>query len=196
MNTIAKLTLASTLLLSTTIGVAQAQQATGTPVPPVGAEQMDGRQADGDCGRENWGQDDRRHGRRYGKHYDEGRDRGGPTRLIDANADGIINDDEAASLADHAFNRMDQNGDASLNETEFTTFQGGRGHRGGWFNWGNSDEAAAVLKVRKDKFVALDTDKTAGISKAEFFAEAKAKLASADTDKDGKVSPWEFRAQN
>ena len=68
--------------------------------------------------------------------------------------------------------------------------------KGGWFNWGNSAEAAAVLKVRTDKFAALDTDKNASVSKAEFFVDAKAKLAAADTDKDGKVTPWEFRAQN
>ena len=191
MNTIAKLTLASALLLSTAIGVAKAQQATDTPAPPAGTEQMDGGPDDDKQG---WGHHGRKHGGRHGE--DRSKHRGGHQRLIDVNADGVIGDDEAASLADHAFNRMDQNGDASLNETEFTTFQGGRGHRGGWFNWGNSDEAAAVLKVRKDKFVALDTYKNAGISKVEFFAEAKAKLASADTDKDGKVSPWEFRAQN
>ena len=46
-----------------------------------------------------------------------------------------------------------------------------------------------VEKVRKDKFATLDTNKDASLDKAEFFAEAKAKLAAADTDKDGKVTP-------
>ena len=41
-------------------------------------------------------------------------------RLIDINADGIINDDEAAALADGQFMRMDQNRDGSLTEVEFT----------------------------------------------------------------------------
>ncbi len=187
MNTILKLTLASALMFSAAIGVAKAQQATDAPSPPAGNEQMDGGPDDGQQG---WGHHGRKHGGRHGG------GRGGHQKLIDVNADGIISDDEAAVLADHAFDRMDQNDDASLNEAEFTTIGGGRGHRGGWFSWGNSDEAAAVLKVRKDKFAALDTDKNAAISKVEFFADAKAKLAAADTDKDGKVSPWEFRAQN
>lgn len=180
MNPVTKLIFASALLLSTTIGLAQAQQT--NDAPPPAAEQMD----DGPDG----GHDDGHRGKR---HHGGPGERGGRQMLIDVNADGIINDDEAAVLADHAFNRMDENRDGSLTETEFTT---PRGHRGGWFNWGNSDETAAVLKVRKDKFATLDTDKNATINKVEFFADAKAKLAAADTDKDGKVTPWEFRAQN
>jgi Ca2+-binding EF-hand superfamily protein len=117
-------------------------------------------------------------------------------RIIDANADGAINDDEAASMADFAFMRMDRDRDGAVSEAEFTQHRGPGGHggRGGWFRWLAKDEAEAVLKVRKDKFAALDADKNGNLSKTEFFAEAKAKLAAADTDKDGKVTPWEFRA--
>lgn len=124
-----------------------------------------------------------RHGK-HGSHH--------MMRMIDANGDGAISEDEAASLADHMFNRIDADNDGNLTETEFTTVH--KGHRG-WFNW-SSAETDAVVKVRKEKFASLDTDKNASLSKAEFFVDAKAKLAAADTDKDGKVTPWEFRSQN
>ena len=186
MNRFTKLTLAFALLLSVASGISLAQQANDPPAPTdeqVMAQMDDAPEADYRDGKHG-GRHGSRHGGRHGKHM----------RLIDMNADGIINDDEAAALADGQFMRMDQNRDGSLTEVEFTTPP--HGHRGGWFSWGNSEEAAAVLKIRKDKFTATDTDKNASLSKGEFFADAKAKLASADTDKDGKVTPWEFRALN
>jgi EF hand len=138
------------------------------------------------------------HGKRHGRHG-EGRDgehggRGGGRmmRMIDANADGVIGADEAATMADRMFGRLDQNGDDILDKAEFATPPGRRGK--GWFNWGSSEEAAAVLKVREDKFTALDADKDGKLTKVEFFAEAQQRLAAADADKDGKVTPWEFRA--
>ncbi len=169
MNSLAKLSLASALMLSAAFGVASAQQANDAP-PPPGMQDGGGPRDHG--------------GRHHGKHGGKG------MRMIDANADGVIGEDEAAALADHAFMRMDQDRDGKVTEVEFVA--GPRGHKG-WFNW-SSDETAAVQKVRKDKFASIDTNKDASLDKIEFFAEAKAKLAAADTDKDGKVSPWEFRA--
>jgi EF hand len=167
MNTFAKLSIATALMLSAAFGVASAQQANETPQ----AQMDDGR----DGGKH--------HGKRghHGKHG---------MRMIDANNDGQIGEDEAASMAEFAFARMDNNRDGKVTEAEFA--EGPRGRRG-WFNW-NSDEAAAVQKIRTDKFAALDVNKDKSLDKPEFFAEAKAKLAAADTDKDGKVTPWEFRA--
>ena len=102
----------------------------------------------------------------------------------------MIGEDEAAALADGVFMRMDQDRDGKVSEAEFST--GPRGHKG-WFNW-NSDETAAVQKVCTDRFAALDVNKDKSLDKAEFFVDAKARLAAADGDKDGKVTPWEFRA--
>jgi EF hand len=188
MNTLSKLSLASALMLSVAFGVASAQQANDAPPPPGGAcagpdvgpncDAM--QQADrGDRGER------MRHGR--GGHKGHG---GKGMRMIDANNDGVIGADEASALADREYMRLDKDRDGKVTEAEFVV--GPRGKRA-WFNW-SSDEAAAVEKVRKDKFAALDANKDTGLDKTEFFADAKAKLAAADTDKDGKVTPWEFRA--
>jgi len=218
MKTISKLALFSALSLSLASGVLMAQQA---PVnePPAPQGQMDnppppppgGPMAErGDDDGRGWGwrkhhhrwNGEDRNGRggpdRFGRHERDGRD--GPGRgfgprmmLVDVNGDGVISDDEASILADRAFMRLDRDRDGSLSEEEFTSRPGPRG-RMGWMGWGGKEEAEAVLKVRKDKFVALDADKNGSLTKLEFFAEAKTRLAEADADKDGKVTPWEFRA--
>jgi EF hand len=134
------------------------------------------------------------HGR-HGRHGHHGMARDGEGRggaMIDLNGDGVISEDEAAASSDHMFLRLDANGDGALSEAEFTKPR----HAHFWNSWFNSAEIAAVQKVRKDKFAQLDTDKNVSVNKAEFLADAKAKLAAADADKDGKVTPWEFRAAN
>ncbi|MFT3671091.1 EF-hand domain-containing protein [Aestuariivirga sp.] len=157
--------------------------------------------ARGNCGggegrHARWGVGD---GEGRGRMMGEGRGGGRMMAMLDSNGDGAIGDDEAAALADRMFSRIDSNGDGSVSQDEFTSGPRGRGMKqgGGWRAWLglSSDEAAAVQKVRADKFAALDTDKNGSLSKQEFFAEAKARFAAADTDKDGKVTPWEFRAQ-
>jgi opacity protein-like surface antigen len=164
-------------LLGTAIAPAMAQTAGEPDQQTQLADRGDG---DGNGGRHH-GKD--RHGDRHG---------GGHMRIIDSNNDGVIGEDEAASIAEHMFNRMDANADGVVTETEYTTLP----HAHFWSNWLNSAEVAAVEKVRKEKFASLDADKNASMSKPEFFADAKARLAAADTDKDGKVTPWEFRSQN
>lgn len=165
----------------------------------------------GDCGggegrHARWGGGDgegrgpgRMMGEGGGRMMGEGRGGGRMMAMLDTNGDGAIGDDEAAAIADRMFSRIDANGDGVISQEEFTSGPRGRGMKqgGSWRAWLglSSDEAAAVQKVRADKFAALDTDKNGSLSKQEFFAEAKARFAAADTDKDGKVTPWEFRAQ-
>jgi EF hand len=187
LNTFKALTLTAALMLSTAAGVALAQQA--TDAPPPAAQTNAGPGQDGCAGMDGM---DRTHADRggHGGHGKHGKGRG--MRMIDANADGVVGEDEAAAMADGMFMRLDQDRDGNLTETEYSTQPRGRG---GWFNR-SSDEADAVAKVRKEKFATLDADKNSSLSKAEFFADTKARLAAADTDKDGKISPWEFRAQN
>jgi EF hand len=134
-------------------------------------------------------------GRGHGEGHRGGHGKGGRhMQMIDANGDGVVGDDEAATLADHAFNRIDSDGSGDVSVDEFSTVRGG-GH--GWRNWFGSgaqnDAAVAGLKV---KFATLDADKDGKLTKVEFLADAKTRFTAADTDKDGKVSPWEFRAQN
>jgi uncharacterized low-complexity protein len=220
MTRLTSIALASALLLGAAPGLAQAQNATEAPpstqdetqdcASDAMGEGHDGCTMDRDgmgqhgMGRDGMGHRDGRHGDKHARWRGDRRDGHGRhngerhmMRIIDVNADGIINDDEAASLADFAFMRMDQDRDGTLSTAEFTEMRGfgrGDGFARGWFNWGGKEEADAVLKVRKDKFTSLDADKNGSVSKAEFFADAKTKLAAADTDKDGKVTPWEFRA--
>ncbi len=191
MNVFSKLAVAGILLGGAT-GYVQAQTAQPEPVQTT----QDAQTADNDD-MMGFGHG-RHHGERHGmgEHRGETRGEGRGGRMMqmnDANGDGFIGEEEAAAMADHAFIRLDQNQDGTLDKSEFATPR----HRGGgwraWFGLG-ADEAAAVQKVREEKFATLDADKDGKLTKAEFFAEAKAKLAAADTDKDGKVSPWEFRA--
>jgi hypothetical protein len=173
-----KTSLATALALTLLTGASLAQSA--PEQPPVPDEEQLADYGDG-----GW------HGKRHGHHGRHG-GKGRHMMIVDVNSDGIIGEDEAARLADHAFTRMDDDRDGALSESEFVS--GPRHGKRWWRGWFSADEAVAVEKVRKDKFAALDTDKNASLSKLEFFAEAKQMLAAADAGKDGKVTPWEFRA--
>jgi hypothetical protein len=162
------------------LNAASAQQA---PMP--GQEQVQTQDDDGYFDMADRGE---RHGR-HGRHGGHGKHGGRGMQMIDANGDGVVGDDEAAGLAERGFNRFDRDGDGNITETEFTTPP-----RRGWHAWFGAAESEAVIRVRKEKFAALDTNKNLGVNKVEFLAEAKAQLAAADADKDGKVTPWEFRA--
>ncbi len=182
------------LFLAGTAGYVAAQTAETAPAPETQtADRSDGQGWGwwGHGGKHGRGHSDGMGDEMGGEHHGGGR----MMQMIDANGDGAIGEDEAAAMADRMFQHLDENNDGTVDKAEFTTPQ----HRGGgmrsWLGLG-TDEAAAVQKVREEKFVALDADKDGKLTKAEFFAEAKAKLAAADTDKDGKVSPWEFRAAN
>ncbi len=163
--------------LAGVLGLSQALAQTATPHEGPALDQM---------------ADDTGH---HGKHKrGDGHGRNGRHMIIDVNADGIINEDEAAALAERGFMRLDRDADGNVTEVEFINPPGRGRHM--WSSWFGGEEQAAVRNVRKQKFASLDADKNGGVTKAEFFAEAKARLVAADADKDGKVTPFEFRAAN
>lgn len=110
---------------------------------------------------------------------------------IDANNDGVIGDDEAATQVGYVFAAMDSDDDGELTEEEYMAVSLGQG-----LGQGRNEERMKVMQERKKvRFVEMDADKNGKVSQAEFIAGGKARFQAADTDKDGKVTPWEFRAQ-
>lgn len=114
----------------------------------------------------------------------------GRSMMMDANDDGIVSAEEAASAADEVFTAMDADDDASLTKDEYMAVR--MGPQLGY----NSERQAAMQKAKEDRFAAMDTDANGGVSKEEFLNAAQAHHAAADSDGDGKVTPWEHRRQN
>jgi hypothetical protein len=109
--------------------------------------------------------------------------------MVDADHDGFISAEEAASAADQVFTAMDSDDDGSITIEEYMSVRMGSGE-------GRNPERQAARQAAKEaRFAEMDTDKNSSVSKAEFMDGGKAHLDAADTDKDGKVTPWEFRRQ-
>ena len=109
---------------------------------------------------------------------------------IDANEDGVISDEEAASQADMIFTVIDANDDGSLTIEEFMAVRMGPQVSV------NPDREAAMQARKAARFDPMDADKNGSVSKSEFIATSKAHFDSADTNGDGKVSPWEMRSRD
>lgn len=115
-------------------------------------------------------------------------------QIIDANADGVIGDDEAASRVEGVYYAMDADSSGDITEAEYMAVRMGRGDRMG--EGRNKDRQAQMQERKKARFVEMDADKDGKVTKEQFLAAGKARFAAADTDKDGKVNPWEFRSQH
>ncbi len=201
-KTLLALLLGATVLASVVPSFAQT---TETPTPPAAEQPADAPDADmaeGDG--HGWGWWGRGHGKgHHGRGDGEGRGRGhgghGEGRgghggqmmqLIDANADGVIGDDEAAARVENVFMAMDANSSGDITEAEFMAVRMGLGE-------GRNSERQAMMQERKKaRFVEMDADKDGKVTKEQFLSAGKSRFAAADTDKDGKVNPWEFRSQH
>jgi Ca2+-binding EF-hand superfamily protein len=110
--------------------------------------------------------------------------------MIDADNDGVISDEEAASGADEVFTVMDVDDDGVLTKEEYMAVRMCP-------QWGlNADRQTAMQERKEARFTEMDADRDGEVSKGEFLDAAKAHHASADADGDGKVTPWEYRRQN
>jgi hypothetical protein len=106
--------------------------------------------------------------------------------MIDQNGNGVIEQDEAASLAQNAFERMDTNSDGALSKDEYKTgllrFGPGHGHR-----------HQQLDSLSETRFKQMDKNNDGKVEYGEYMDGAQQALAAADLDKNGTVTPWEFR---
>ncbi len=109
--------------------------------------------------------------------------------IIDADDNGVVSAEEAASAAEEVFAAMDADDNAELTMEEYMLVR--MGPQDGW----NKTRQAAREKEKTERFGEMDLDKNDTVSQAEFIAGAKAHFNAADGDKDGKVTPWEWRSQ-
>jgi len=114
----------------------------------------------------------------------------GRSMMMDANDDGIVSAEEAASAADEVFSAMDADDDAALTKDEYMAVR--MGPQLGY----NSERQAAMQKAKEDRFTTMDADANGSVSKEEFLNAAQTHHGAADSDGDGKVTPWEHRRQN
>ena len=110
--------------------------------------------------------------------------------MIDANDDGLVSAEEAASAADEVFTAMDSDDDGALTQDEYLAVR--MGPQLGF----NPDRQAARQKAKEERFAAMDGDADGSVTKDEFLAAAEAHHNAADADGDGKVTPWEHRRRN
>lgn len=114
----------------------------------------------------------------------------GRSMMMDANDDGMVSAEEAASAADEVFTAMDADDDGALTKDEYMAVR--MGPQLGY----NTERQAAMQKAKEDRFATMDADANGSVSKEEFLNAAQAHHAGADSDGDGKVTPWEHRRQN
>lgn len=110
--------------------------------------------------------------------------------MIDANDDGVVSTEEAASAADEVFTAMDADDDGVLTLDEYLSVR--MGPQLGY----NPDRQAAQQQQKQERFAALDADTDGAVTKEEFLAAAETHHRGADADGDGTVTPWEHRRQN
>jgi hypothetical protein len=110
--------------------------------------------------------------------------------IVDANDDGIISAEEAASAEDEVFTAMDADDDGSVTKEEYLAVR-----MGPQFGF-NQARQALRQQAKESRFAELDGDGDGSVAKAEFMAAAKIHFDASDDDGDGKVTPWELRRQN
>ena len=111
--------------------------------------------------------------------------RGGGMRLVDVNGDGTVSADEAASVAEAMFDRMDADGDERISREEFLDMPD---------RPVMAERMQAMQGRREARFKAMDRNGDGFVDHDEWVAFHRDRYQAADQDRDGKVSPWEFRS--
>ena len=110
--------------------------------------------------------------------------------MIDANEDGKVSAEEAASAADDVFSAMDSDDDGMLTKEEYMSVRMGP-------QTGRNPARQQKMQAAKEaRFDDMDKEKDGSITKAEFMTMAENHHRSADTDGDGTITPWEHRRRN
>lgn len=112
--------------------------------------------------------------------------------MIDADSDGMISVDEAATHGEDMFAMFDLDSDDAVTEEEFMeAAPGPHWNARPWRQGGGG----GAYRHRAERFKSFDTDGDGKASRAEFIGSVKAAYDAADADGDGQVTVWEWRAQ-
>lgn len=108
---------------------------------------------------------------------------------IDANEDGIVSAEEAASHADLVFTAMDADDDGMLTLEEYLTV------RLGPQDGSNPARESRMQANRQARFDPMDADGDGQVSKQEFMAAAEAEHAAARDLGGGQATPFGYRGR-
>jgi Ca2+-binding EF-hand superfamily protein len=106
------------------------------------------------------------HEQRRNEHFEE----------RDANDNGVLERSEVERMPQEFFSKLDTDKSGSLSPAEMEAFGPGHGHRRG----GHGPQG--------------DQDRNASLTKADFLAKAKGRMAKLDTNQDGKITQDELKA--
>jgi len=104
--------------------------------------------------------------------------------IIDQNANGLVQSDEAAARFERRFSHYDTDRDTMMVKDEYMAVRMRARPNG----------LAPKYSKLEAQFAAMDANKDGKVTKGEFLTMGESQYKSSDGDGDGKVSVWEFRA--
>ena len=114
----------------------------------------------------------------------------GQFAAIDADQDGTVSAEEAASHADAVFSAMDKDDDGTLTLDEFMAVRMGMPPGGGM----NEMMEGRMQAMKEQRFAPMDANGDGAVSKEEFLTAARTHFEAAGQG--GAVTPWTYRFRN